>query len=157
LISVVEREGGHGGMWLRWGAVVGAVVVASLGVGGATAMAARSVGGLPRPASASPAANGHSKSVVGTYEMFAGSQVFTLLVLQSDHTFTMTAIGDTGLWVTSSKAIAISITASTADNTGCTFSASVTKKSLSSAKKPGNYFCPAGSFNTWYAVKQKTA
>jgi hypothetical protein len=142
-----------------WRSTVAAAVVAvTLGTGGAVAGAAP--GGFAHgPAGTTPGRSvaghgaGRTKSAVGSYDLVVGGNDFGLMVLGSDQSVQINGNGDTGVWVTSGTAIAISITNSTVDDVGCTFSATVGKKGLASAKKPGSYICPGNDLSIWYATR----
>jgi hypothetical protein len=141
----------------RWWKVAMTVTVlgATVGVGAAVASAAPD--GLPhRPAVTAPqSAAGHAKSAAGSYDVFAGDQNLGLLVLGADQSAQFSLIGDDGVWVSSGTSIAISVQTSSTSDVGCTFSGTVTKKGLNTAKKPGSYFCPGGTITPWYAVTAK--
>jgi hypothetical protein len=142
------------GRLMRWAAVGAAVVTVVFGGGGAVGAAA-SGGFAHSPAGAPRSAGSHSQGPAGLYEVFAGGADLGQMVLGSDQTvqITLTDGQDLGLWITTGTSFAMSFTASDGTDVGCTFSAVVGKKSLSSAKKPGNYTCPGNEVLTWYALK----
>ncbi len=136
----------------RWPrAVAGtAVVMVSVILGGTGAGAAGAGHGLSVGGDRSAA---HAKSAAGTYELFTDGGDIGQLVLNADQTFQI-SLGESGVWVTTGKSLALSVTASPYADIGCTFSGTVGAKSLNSAKKPGNYICPGGGITPWYALRQ---
>jgi hypothetical protein len=149
--------------WQRWGkvtAITAAVVAVTLGTGGVLvsgAAAGAAPGGFAqRPAAATTpgwAAAGRTKSPVGGYEIFENGEDMGRMLLNTDQSVSFLGNGDDGLWVKTGSSIAISITSSSGDDTGCTFSGVIGKKELNSPKKQGNYVCPGdeGVNFQWYA------
>jgi hypothetical protein len=93
--------------------------------------------------------------VVGTYDLHANGSNFGELDINSDSTFSIPGLGDTGVWSATGTAFAMSITASSIGDTGCTFAGKVAKTGINSAKpkKQGNYACGAGGTAKWWATK----
>jgi hypothetical protein len=129
--------------------VVGAVVaMSSLGFGGGTAGAG--LHNVKSGASVHMRAGG----VGQIYDFVAGGIDFGDIDVFTNHTFSIPSASDTGVWTSTGKAFAMSVTQGPSD-TGCTFSGSRGKKGIGSAKKQGNYVCPGNppGTSTWYAVK----
>jgi hypothetical protein len=130
-------------------AVTGGVMISGAVAGAAPGFAHR-----PAVKTTGRASAGHTKSPVGGYEIFENGQDAGRLLLNTDQSVSFLGNGDDGLWVKTGSSIAISITSSFGDDTGCTFSGVIGKKELNSAKKQGNYVCPGdeGVNFQWYAA-----
>jgi hypothetical protein len=136
--------------------MVGAAAMTGVvGLGAMTAGAASAPTGFNQGASV----HAHPAVVTGTYEIFGGNHDFGALTLNSDFTFTVPALGDSGVWTNTGNSFAMSVTATTVSgggDVGCTFSGTINKKGINGAKakKQGNYICPGnGAFSRWYATK----
>jgi hypothetical protein len=131
--------------------IVGGVVLVGAGAGAA----GRTGHGLAAGGGARPAGH-HAKGAAGTYVLIANGAEEVQLVLKADQTFQISA-GQSGVWITTGKSIALSVTASPYGDAGCTFAGTVTARNLNSAKKPGNYVCPGGEgVFPWYALREKS-
>jgi len=140
--------------------VTGALVTAALvtaavvgvGPGAGAAVAPTGLG----PGTPVPLAPG---TVPGTYALFANGNDLGPLVLNADFTFSITRFGDTGVWIVTGRSFAMSITASTRGDGGCTFSGTIRPDGINSSrpKRQGYYTCSGAAALRWYAVKQPSS
>jgi hypothetical protein len=115
--------------------VCGTVTIGTVGLGGAMASAAT------KPPSAA-----------GTYAITIAGTSYGELVLNTNQTYSVSGNTDTGVWSTTGKAFAMSVTATNGDE-GCTFSGKLGKSGIGSARKQGNFTCPGDHLGKWYATK----
>jgi hypothetical protein len=154
-----KTKGGVMGRLKKRAGLAAAIVAATtLGVG-VIGFVVPSAGAAARPGSVfrlgSPQIH-PSVTAVGTYpNAYVNGTDVGALVISSDGTFTWAVDGgDSGTWVSSGKSFAMEFTGGEDGSDECVFSATIYKKSLAKAAKPGNWACAAeGSTGTWYATK----
>jgi hypothetical protein len=134
-------------------AVVGAALVTSAVVGGG--QVAGAAGAPTGPGPGTPV-RVQPDTVPGTYVLYANGDDFGPLVLNSNFTFSISKFGDTGVWISTGRSFAMSITASTKGDGGCTFSGTMRPDGINSSrpKKQGYYTCSGATALRWYAVRQ---
>ena len=113
---------------------------------GTVTMGTASLGGAVAAAAAKP------HTAAGTYAITIAGTSYGQLVLNTDQTYSVSGNSDTGVWVTTGKAFAMSVTAANSDQ-GCTFSGKLGKSGINSARKQGNFTCPSGLVAKWYASR----
>jgi hypothetical protein len=135
----------------RVGRFLGSATVALLGVG---------VLGVA-PATAASHAAPSALNPVGLYNYNDGGIITeggaaTTLTINANGTFSLlyASITDNGVWLTSGRTIALTVTSGEDGSAGCLLLGTIVRKGINSAAKQGPIDCNAefGKTGTWYAA-----